>query len=162
MKKKISHKQSPKPRLRHSLHYILGVAVLILILAIVILIICIKKEKQVCFDKNCFIVEMANTPAERELGLMYRTTVDENRGMLFIFPQEDIYPFWMKNTKIPLDMLWLDSSYRVVYIEKNATPCILENCPIITPTKSAKYVLEINAGLVDKYSIKLESIAKIK
>src|ERR1035437_263623 len=59
----------------------------------------------VCFKQNCFSVELAKTSAEQERGLMYRTELDKDKGMLFIFYNEGIYPFWMKNTLIPLDMI---------------------------------------------------------
>jgi len=114
----------------------------------------INKENKVCFRQDCFFVEMATTPEEWSRGLMNRENLDENRGMLFIFDQEGIYSFWMKNTLIPLDIIWLNQNKEVVFIEKNAQPCKKEICESINPGQKAKYVLEINKGLVDKMGLK--------
>jgi len=117
-------------------------------------IIEIGRDKSVCIGKDCFYVEIADTPEKRNQGLMYRENLDEDRGMLFIFEKEEIYSFWMKNTLIPLDIIWLNENKEVVFIVKNAQPCEEENCPSIKPDKEARYVLEINAGLVDKIGLK--------
>ncbi|MGV8168671.1 MAG: DUF192 domain-containing protein [Candidatus Nanoarchaeia archaeon] len=116
---------------------------------------CIIKEKasRVCFEQKCFFVEKVSTPETREIGLMYRTSLDEDKGMLFVFENESIYPFWMKNTLIPLDIIWIDSSGKIVYVYSNAQPCGEGSCPPIYPNSSAKYVLEINAGLAEKYNL---------
>jgi uncharacterized membrane protein (UPF0127 family) len=67
----------------------------------------------------------------------------------------------MKNTLIPLDIIWINSSQNVVYIKKNAQPCTPDYCPSIVPIKNAKYVLEINGGLSDKYEIKVGDKANV-
>ena len=81
----------------------------------------------VCFGNppagGCFQVELARTESERDQGLMYRKELDKNKGMLFIFDKEGIYPFWMKNTLIPLDMIWIDSNNKIVFIAQNVQPC---------------------------------------
>ncbi|MEK6910687.1 MAG: DUF192 domain-containing protein [Nanoarchaeota archaeon] len=111
--------------------------------------------KQVCLKETCFQVEIANTPILRQQGLMYREQLDSNKGMLFIFDEEGIHPFWMKNTLIPLDIIWLDENKEVVYIENNAQPCKEETCNSYNPNAKARYVLEINAGLSDEFNITL-------
>jgi uncharacterized membrane protein (UPF0127 family) len=65
--------------------------------------------KQLTIGKNTISVEIADTPTERQTGLMNRKSMDKNSGMLFIFEQDGVYPFWMKNTLIPLDMIWINS-----------------------------------------------------
>jgi len=117
-------------------------------------IIEIEKEKSVCFAENCFFVELADTPEKQIEGLMNRESLDENRGMLFIFDKEGIYSFWMKNTLIPLDIIWLNENKEVVFIKNNAQPCQNE-CPAIKPDAEAKYVLEINSGLANKINLNL-------
>lgn len=107
---------------------------------------------QVCSSEKCFTVELARTPAEQELGLMNRSFMAENSGMLFIFPQNDFYVFRMKNTLIPLDMVWIDTTLRVVKII-TAQPCIAEPCAIYNPGIRATYVLEINSWSAAKYGI---------
>jgi len=118
-------------------------------------IIEIEKENKVCFNENCFYVEIAETSEEKSRGLMYRESLAENRGMLFIFNQEGPYSFWMKNTLIPLDIIWLNQDKEVVFIKKSVQPCPDEKCPSIKPDREAKYVLEINGGLSDKINLKI-------
>jgi hypothetical protein len=110
---------------------------------------------------HCFSVELAKTDAEREKGLMNRTELDKNKGMLFIFDKEGIYPFWMKNTLIPLDMIWIDGSGKVVFIAQNVQPCKTLICPVTVPSASAKYVLEINAGISKEFGIKTGDEVKL-
>jgi uncharacterized membrane protein (UPF0127 family) len=116
-------------------------------------------SSRVCFDKNCFTVELAKTDAEREQGLMYRTQLAKNTGMLFLFDTEGIYPFWMKNTLIPLDIIWLNRDKKVVFIGKNNQPCKVVNCPVVNPQIGAKYVLEVNGGISQEMGIKVDDVA---
>jgi uncharacterized membrane protein (UPF0127 family) len=109
---------------------------------------------EVCFKDRCYAVELAQTETQRARGLMYRDKLDSDKGMFFIFDKEDIYPFWMKNMLIPLDIIWLDKNMKVVYIYKGALPCGQNDYQSITPPVVAKYVLEINAGGADKTGIK--------
>ncbi|MFQ5532114.1 MAG: DUF192 domain-containing protein [Candidatus Nanoarchaeia archaeon] len=134
------------------------IKLLIIVSVIVVLFLIIvvyenSKQDKVCFNKNCFYVEIAGTLEQRTRGLMYRDSLDENSGMLFVFPQEDIYLFWMKNVRFPLDIIWLNSNQEVVYTQENIPSCNQEICPTITPLAKAKYVLEINAGTVDKIGL---------
>lgn len=108
---------------------------------------------QVCFGSECFTVELALTPEQQAQGLMGRESLDPGSGMLFVFQEEGIYPFWMKNTLIPLDMIWMDSEGKVVYIGRNERPCGPLECPGINPGVPARYVLEINEGLAEKMGI---------
>jgi len=96
-----------------------------------------------CVAKSCFSLEIAKTPEERTQGLMFREILAQDHGMVFIFPQSDIYPFWMKNTKIPLDMIRLDASYNIVDIQE-ANPCTQDPCAVYTPKAKASYVIELN------------------
>lgn len=120
-----------------------------------------KFQNQVCFDSHCFSVELAKTNAEKERGLMFRSDLKENKGMLFIFDEESIYPFYMKNTLIPLDIIWINKDKKVVFISKNAQPCEQNPCPITTPTAGASYVLEVNAGKVEELEIKTGDSVKL-
>ena len=114
-----------------------------------------KKFQEVCFKDYCFKVKIADTPQERARGLMYKTSLKENEGMLFVFNKPGIYGFWMKNTLIPLDIIWLDENYKVVHVKENAQPCLNENCPIFKNSMPAKYILEINSGLSKKLGIEI-------
>jgi uncharacterized protein len=108
----------------------------------------------VCFDDDCFRVEIAKTRAEMRKGLMYRHYLPDLHGMLFIFPSSNTHTFWMKHTLIPLDIIWLDQNGVVVWVLPNAPPCIVDPCDTYTPPEMAKYVLEINAGMAQKLGIK--------
>jgi len=95
-------------------------------------------------------VEIVNTPTARAQGLMYRRELAEDAGMLFIFPDDSVLHFWMKNTLIPLDMLFIDRDRRVVGIVENAHPMSTEP---VGPDKPARYVLEVNGGFAARHHI---------
>ncbi len=98
--------------------------------------------------------EVARTDWKREQGLMYRTYLPRNRGMLFIFPEEVQENFWMKNTKIPLDMIFADANMHINHIVENAQPCLNDPCPLILPRGFFQYMIEVNAGTVKENYIK--------
>lgn len=96
-------------------------------------------------------IELATTTADRELGLGDRESIPDRYGMLFAFPADSFYGFWMKDTLIPLDIFWLDDQGRVVSIKENALP---ESYPeTFYPTEPARYVLETNAGFAHEHGI---------
>jgi len=113
-----------------------------------------NKQGRVCFNDKCFNVNLAITPAEQTKGLMFVNHLDEDKGMLFIFQADGVYPFWMKNMLIPLDIIWIGSDGNVVYINRNTQPCT-STCPNINPGKEARYVLEVNAGIADKIGLEV-------
>jgi len=96
-------------------------------------------------------VEVADNEADTQQGLMFRTQMAENRGMLFVFPDMDDRSFWMKNTIIPLDIIYVDDQKKIVSIQKNAKPHSEAGLPSEGP---AKFVVEVNAGFTDRYNIK--------
>jgi len=93
-------------------------------------------------DKKIF-VELAETNQEKKKGLMFRDELAENQGMLFIFNQEGKHSFWMKNTKIPLDIVFINKDLEIVDLLR-ADPCNEEPCKSYIPKKEALYVLEVN------------------
>ena len=95
-------------------------------------------------------IEIADSEYETQTGLMYREVMAENHGMLFIFPDEAMRSFYMKNTKIPLDIIYIDKELRIGSIQKNAQPLDEVGLPSEAP---AQYVLEVNAGLADKWDL---------
>ena len=99
--------------------------------------------------------EVADTPAKRASGLMFRDRLAPDRGMLFVFEEAGSWTFWMKNTKIALDILWLGPDKRIVYIEENVPGCRQDPCPEYKPNREALYVLELPAG-----TVKREKLAK--
>lgn len=106
-------------------------------------------------DGRSVTAELAITDAERARGLMFREKIAADQGMLFCFVEEDIHSFWMKNTLIYLDMIWLDRDRRIVHIERNVPPCKEDPCPSYAPSRPGNYVLELGAGGADLYKLKL-------
>jgi uncharacterized membrane protein (UPF0127 family) len=99
-------------------------------------------------------IEIAEDDNARTQGLMYREKMKQNRGMLFIFPYESMQSFWMKNTIIPLDIIFVDSNNKIVTIRKNAVP-FDTGTGHYTSTKPAQFVIEVNAGYTDSLGIKV-------
>lgn len=97
-------------------------------------------------------IEIADNDYETQTGLMYRTQLGKQQGMLFIFPYAEIRNFYMKNTKIPLDIIYIDADQKIVSFQKNAKPFDETSLPSEAP---AKYVLEINAGLSDEWQLEV-------
>jgi len=110
----------------------------------------VARPEKICFETHCFSLEFANTPETRRQGLMHRDSLDQNTGMLFIFPTPKKARFWMKDTKMPLDIIWLSTQLKVIHIKHNATPFSTES---LIPPEKAKYVLEINGGIANKLGI---------
>lgn len=101
---------------------------------------------QICFTNNCFDIEVVDSDEKRKKWLMFRDFLPSQSWMLFVFEKEAIYPFWMKNTLIALDMIWIDKNWKIVDI-KTAQPCTSDPCSTYVPLWSGLYVLEINAGI---------------
>ncbi len=97
-----------------------------------------------------FKIELAGTPDQQAQGLMYRAEMDEDAGMLFVFSTTDKRSFWMKNTFIPLDMLFIEEDGKIQHIHANAKP---QDLSPITSTGDFRAVLEINGGVADKLNI---------
>lgn len=126
-----------------------------LLLAFLLLSGCAQKESNLptttlTLQGHKFEIEIARTEADRETGLMKRDSMPKYHGMIFIFETPDIYPFWMHNTRIPLDIIWLSSTGKILtivtmqpYVEKTESN-----------TSPALYVLELNAGMAQELSLK--------
>lgn len=107
--------------------------------------------------------ELAYTPSQREIGLMNRTVLDEYSGMLFVFDREEPQSFWMKNTLIPLELLFIDKDNTIVEIMEmdlcdtivNDNGNKVESCKIYTSSKPVKYALELNSNFSLRHDIKI-------
>ena len=112
-------------------------------------------EKTAAINNQTYNLLIANDDKSRQIGLSNRKTLDQKQGMLFIFPKKGTYSFWMKNTLIPLDIIYI-SDGKIAYIVKNAPPQNgdTNSLPIYTPPSEADHVLEINGGQSDKYKFK--------
>ena len=139
---------------------------------LLLLILCIffNHDAIACFDikfarKDIFIinkynnqkirfnVEVADTDLKRKIGLQCKAKMKSNEGMLFIWKKEDFRSFWMKNTSIPLDIIFFNKIYEIVEIVYNAKPLSLKS---ISSNKKAKYVLELNKGVLASYKFELK------
>jgi uncharacterized membrane protein (UPF0127 family) len=135
------------------------IGILVVILAIISCFLIIyfnKKDSQshiIFQNKGKLSIEVADDDSERQKGLMYRESLDYNSGMLFIFPDEKARSFWMRNTLIYLDMIFIDSSGKIVDIIENAEPCKEDPCRTYDSKYPAKYVLETNAGYAKEKNI---------
>ena len=107
---------------------------------------CVSAEPQVVLNGERFVVELATTPKQQALGLMFRDSMPDDRGMLFIFPSATTRSFWMKNTRIPLDIFYFDTDLKLVSVTENVRPCRTQQCPTYPSAGPARYVLELNAG----------------
>ncbi len=106
--------------------------------------------------------ELADTPQKRAEGLMYREQLGANRGMLFTFSQAQPWVFWMKNTKIPLDLIWMNEKKQIIHMEQNVPVCTKtdDSCPQYRPNDEALYVLELAGGRAE--SLKLQRGSKLQ
>ena len=106
--------------------------------------------------------EIADTMKKRAEGLMYREHLARDRGMLFTFDQSQAWTFWMKNTKIPLDIIWMNEKKQIIHIARNVPICTRtdDGCPQYQPNDPAMYVLEIGGGEAER--LKLEKGSKLQ
>jgi uncharacterized membrane protein (UPF0127 family) len=104
-------------------------------------------------DGTSIHVEIAADEETRQQGLMYRDRLAEDAGMLFFFAKTDEYPFWMKNTLIPLDIIWIDEQKKIVHIGRDIPPCRADPCVSYAPGAKSRYVLELAAGVAAKHRL---------
>ncbi len=100
-------------------------------------------QRQINLNGDEYIVEIARSTKQRRHGLMYRDRLDNRHGMLFIYPRVGDHRIWMKNTLIPLTVIWFDETKTAIDIKK-LVPCMTEVCPGFGVSKPSKYVLELN------------------
>ncbi len=113
---------------------------------------------QIILNGKAFSVEVADTQVAQVRGLSGHKPLTPDEGMLFVFPKAGNYGFWMKDMTFPLDIIWFDSDFKVVHIEKVITP---ETYPkIFYPDTDSQYVLEVNAGISDLINLKLGEVGK--
>ena len=104
-------------------------------------------------DGHVVQVELATDDTTRAQGLMFRDQMPDGHGMLFLFNKTGDYPFWMKNTLIPLDIIWIDEQKRVVGISRETPPCKADPCPSYPPGGMARYVLEVGGGVAGRHGL---------
>ena len=136
-----------------------------MIFLVIFLSNCAAKSNQILIDngkqKIKVNVEIADDNNRRMHGLMFREKLNENDGMLFVFDNEDYRAFWMKNTLIPLDIIFISKEMKIVDI-KYAVPCKENPCKLYESSKPAQYVLEVNGNFTIKNNIKTDDKITLK
>ena len=102
-----------------------------------------------------FKVEIADTPEKHARGLMYRRCLNDDFGMLFVFADEDYRSFWMKNTLVCLDIIYLNQGQQIVDLHPSVPPCRSDPCPSYVSKFPARYVLELKGGMAKRLDLKI-------
>ncbi|MEM2963418.1 MAG: DUF192 domain-containing protein [Candidatus Anstonellales archaeon] len=149
-----------------------SITFLIIFLSAIIALGCLKTESSASLgeiiitnstgQKILLFVEIADTYEKRMRGLMYRESLPKGGGMLFVFEDSAPRIFWMKNTLIPLDIIFIDEEGAVVAIVENAQPCLVDPCKTYSSKENAKYVLEVEGGFARKNGVSVGSNIEIK
>lgn len=143
----------------HTTGILVGGLVLILVaLAANYMLNTFHSTTEVRLGSGVFNVRLAKTDTERKQGLSGVTKLDANDGLLMVFEKSDTWGIWMKDMKVPIDIVWLDDTKKVVHIVTNASPDLGES-KTFTPKVPAKYVLEFTEGTVKGAAIKVGSVA---
>lgn len=126
----------------------------VLVLFLVLLTSCVS-NKVTFFTPNGYVnipVSVADTPAEQAKGLM-ASDLSADSGMLFVFPDSQIRAFWMKNTTISLDIIFVDEERTVTEVKESLPPCVKDPCQVFPSHKPAMYAVEVNAGFAKAHKI---------
>ena len=118
----------------------------------------ITYKSEVIVNGKAFMVSVADTKYLLEKGLSGQESLSDNEGMFFIFDKPDKYGFWMKEMKFSIDIIWIDSNFQVIHIEKSLSPATYPK--IFYPPAKASYVLEIRAGQSNKVNLKIGDSVK--
>ncbi|MBL8239274.1 MAG: DUF192 domain-containing protein [Bryobacterales bacterium] len=109
-------------------------------------------------DGSKFRAEVVTSKFDMSRGMMFRDKLDSDRGMLFIHGEPGLFPYWMYQVRIPLDLIWMDQNRLITQIVPNAEPCKSESaakCPQYGGSRRSLFVLELNAGMAEKHKLKL-------
>ena len=106
-------------------------------------------------------LELATVPEDQAQGLMYRENLPDKTGMLFVFDQPAPHHFWMKNTMIPLDIVWLDDSGKVLFVSAQTPPCKADPCPTYGPDVPVRRVLEIAGGKAAEEGVAVGALLRL-
>lgn len=143
--------------------------VTVLLVLSVLLAGCLNDEPQptagptVCFETDdCVVVEIADEPTEKSMGLMNREGLAPDSGMLFVFENVVSPSFWMKNMRFPIDIIWITSDGLIVHIDLDAPLCQAEPCSVYSPKKPVSYVLEVSANYTIEHGITVGSKVDIR
>lgn len=111
------------------------------------------KISQIVLGGETFNTQVADTPTLKEIGLSYRKSIAQNEAMLFVFQKPGQYKFWMKDMNFPIDIIWLSSDKKIVYVKKNLSPNTYPQ--VFGPTINSQYVIEVTSDTVDRLDLSL-------
>jgi hypothetical protein len=134
----------------------------LLALTVLVCSSCVAQDPYVVLKGERFTVELARTSDEQALGLMFRDSLADDHGMLFLFPGEARRSFWMKNTRIPLDIFYFDANLRLVSVAESAQPCRSQRCPPYPSAAPAQYVLELRAGKAAELGVRPGDVLELR
>jgi uncharacterized protein len=149
--------------IRENVRLLLGIVVVIFITAIFMTLIYNIKTPRAIINGQAFKIQVVTEDKDKQIGLSNKNHLSSSQGMLFIFAKPDFYSFWMKDMKFPIDIIYINNN-KVTTIIKNAPipSSTNNNLTIYKPTSVSDKVLEINAGLSDKYNIQEGTSIKIE
>lgn len=134
----------------------------LLLFAALTQVACSATSPTVTLRGHTYRVEIADDDSERARGLMFRDSMDADAGMLFLFDRQEPQAFWMKNTRIPLDILYFDQQWKLVGWSLNTPPCSLgDRCPSYPSQAPARFVLELNAGTTERIGAQFGDILTV-
>ncbi|MBI4097769.1 MAG: DUF192 domain-containing protein [Candidatus Levybacteria bacterium] len=149
--------------IKNNIRLLIGAFVVIFIALIITSLILGQRSTKVLVNGETFTVTLAKTEKERQIGLSKTDKIGENQGMLFIFEKADYYPFWMKEMKFPIDIIYINAD-KVTTVIDNAKPITNAdgNLEVYEPAEKSDKVLELKAGTAKKHSIKKGTSVKIE
>ena len=121
-----------------------------------------QADPSVCAKDICVKVDVVSQLKDMQRGLQGAKSLAKNHGMLFVFDSDNFQPFWMKDMKFAIDMIWIDSQYRIVTIASSCPACVQEPCKIYVPSQKARYVLEVSSGFALRHHFKLGDVLTFK
>ena len=133
----------------------------LLIIFLVFISACTIDYSKACFNGKCIDLEVMNTDEEKAKGLMFRESLDEDKGLLFLYFVEGERNFWMKNVKFPIDIIWLDKNNEIIHIERDVPGCLEVNCPTYSAGTNALNVIEVNANFTLENNINVGDIVRL-
>lgn len=135
-----------------------GVVVILVAVVVSFMATHFESKTDVRLGSGLFSVQVARTKAAREKGLSGVDQIGPNEGLLMVFDTDDTYGIWMKDMNFPIDIIWLDANKEVVSMVTSADPA-LSTSKTFTPTAPARYVLEVESGMIQNSAIKIGSVA---
>lgn len=111
--------------------------------------------RKVWIKNVCIQAEIADSQDKKQLGLMNRENLSDDQGMLFLFDKQDLYHFWMKDMKFPLDIIWISHDKTIVDINTDVLPCKEQSCESFSSRTNVQYVLEVKAGFAAQNQLKI-------